>query len=395
MDALRGFAVLGILIMNIQNFSMIDAAYINPTAFGDLTGANRWTWILSHVFADQKFMSIFSLLFGAGVVLITERAAAAGRNAAGVHYRRTFWLLVIGLSHAILLWHGDILTTYGLCALAVFLFRKWNPRSLLILGMIFVSIPSLLYFLSGWSMQYWDPGSVEDTLKMWMPGTEAAAREVAVLQGGWAGQLPFRQEAFIVHQCFLFFIWFGWRAGGLMLIGMAFYKWGILTARRARAFYLRLLLFGSLIGLPLVVFGVKYNFDAGWAMESSMFFGWQFNYWGSLFTGFGYVGLAMLIALSPRTGKIIKLFAAAGRMAFTHYLLQTVICIFIFYGFGLGLYGQVERIYQILIVFGIWILQLSLSPPWLRFFRFGPVEWLWRSLTYLKLQPMRSENDGT
>jgi uncharacterized protein len=135
LDALRGFAILGILIMNIQSFAMIEAAYFNPTAYGDLTGLNKWVWILSHMLADQKFMTIFSMLFGAGIILFTTRAEAKGRSALKLHYRRTFWLLVIGLLHAYLLWTGDILVPYALCALVVVLFRKWSPTMLAIVGL--------------------------------------------------------------------------------------------------------------------------------------------------------------------------------------------------------------------------------------------------------------------
>jgi uncharacterized protein len=120
LDVLRGFAVLGILIMNIQSFSMVDAAYTNPSAFGDLTGVNRWVWLLSHVFADQKFMSLFSLLFGAGIALMAHRLQAQGQSAAWLHYRRMFWLLLFGLGHAYLFWHGDILFTYALAGSVAF-----------------------------------------------------------------------------------------------------------------------------------------------------------------------------------------------------------------------------------------------------------------------------------
>ncbi len=113
LDALRGFAILGILIMNIQSYSMIMAAYTNPTAYGDLTGINKWVLILSHTIAEQKFLSIFSILFGAGIILFTRKAEAKGKKATGLHYRRTFWLLIIGLMHAYLVWYGDILVTYA------------------------------------------------------------------------------------------------------------------------------------------------------------------------------------------------------------------------------------------------------------------------------------------
>ena len=128
LDFLRGFALLGILLMNIQSFAMPFAAYFNPTAYGDLTGVNRWVWIGSHIVADNKFMTIFSILYGAGIVLITQKLEKKGHGSAGLHYRRTFWLLVIGMAHAYLLWYGDILVTYALAALLVYFFRKRSPR---------------------------------------------------------------------------------------------------------------------------------------------------------------------------------------------------------------------------------------------------------------------------
>ncbi len=127
LDVMRGVAVLGILVMNIQSFAMIGAAYMNPTAYGDLEGVNGWVWYLGHLFADMKFMTIFSMLFGAGVIVMTSRREAAGQSSAGVHYRRMVWLLVFGLAHAYLLWYGDILYTYALCGFVLYLFRKAPP----------------------------------------------------------------------------------------------------------------------------------------------------------------------------------------------------------------------------------------------------------------------------
>jgi uncharacterized protein len=115
LDVLRGFAVLGILVINIQHFAMLEATLFNPTAYGDLAGANLWVWRLSHLLADQKFMTIFLLLFGAGVVLITQRAEARGVGAARTYYRRTLWLMLFGLLHGYLLSSHDILFSYGVC----------------------------------------------------------------------------------------------------------------------------------------------------------------------------------------------------------------------------------------------------------------------------------------
>jgi uncharacterized protein len=176
-----------------------------------------------------------------------------------------------------------------------------------------------------------------------------------------------------------------------MLVGMALLKWGVITAQRSPRFYRTMLAAGFVIGLPVVIYGVTRNFAAGWALGYSMFLGWQYNYWGSLFISLAYIGAVMLICKSNPLEKFTRPFAAVGRLALSNYLLQTIICTTIFYGHGLGLYGKVERIGQIAIVIGVWILQLVISPIWLRKFRFGPAEWLWRSLTYWKIQPMRNQ----
>jgi len=137
LDVLRGFALLGILIINIQSFSMPGAAYLNPSSFGDFEGINKWIWAVTFAIGETKFMAIFSMLFGAGIVLVTQKAEAKTGKSAGLHYRRNFWLLVFGLVHAHLIWYGDILVAYALCAFIVYLFRNKSPKTLLILGAVF------------------------------------------------------------------------------------------------------------------------------------------------------------------------------------------------------------------------------------------------------------------
>jgi len=389
LDVLRGVALLGILIMNIQSFAMIQAAYFNPTSYGDLSGINWWVWLLSHVLGDQKFMTIFSIMFGAGILIMAERVEAKGRRAASIHYRRTFWLLVIGLIHSYLLWHGDILVPYALCAAIVYLFRKRKPRTLLILGLLSLLASSLLYFLFGWSMQFWPPEAREGLMSFWAPGAETIARELAAFRGSWSDQMSQRVPTSLMFQTQVFLMWGGWRAGGLMLAGMALYRWGILTAERSSGFYRKGLIIGLLAGLTLVIFGVTQYIAHGWSLEYSFFFGQQYNYWGSLGVSFAIICAVMLVCKSGALQLLTHALSAVGRTALSNYLIQTLICITIFYGPGFGLYGHVERYGQILIVSAIWICQLILSPIWLRKFRFGPAEWLWRSLTYWKRQPMR------
>ena len=146
---------------------------------------------------------------------------------------------------------------------------------------------------------------------------------------------------------------------------------------------------GSWIGLPTILWGVRRNIAAEWDVTYSFFLGSQFNYWGSVLVALGWVGLLGLICRSPQSAGWTRPLAAMGQTALSNYLLQTVLCTTLFYGHGFGLFGRVERTTQIGIVVAIWILQLAISPIWLRRFRFGPAEWVWRTLTYVKLQPMR------
>ena len=390
LDTLRGFAVLGILVMNVQSFSMPLPAYLNPTAYGDLGGANGWVWRLSHLFFDQKFMTIFSLLFGAGIFLFTTRAEAKGESPRRLHYRRMLWLLLFGLAHAYALWYGDILVSYALCGMLVYPFRRRSPATLLIVGVVLIALGSALWIFFGWSMQYWPEEEINSLLdKDWQPRPEALAAELGAYRGGWWTQMNHRVPTSFEFQTFLFLIGVVWRVCGLMLAGMALYKLGVVTAQRTRNFFAAMFAAGMLGGVPLVAYGIARNVAAGWDVRYSFFYGSQFNYWGSLLVCAGWIGMVMLAAKSPAMDWFTRPLGAVGRMAFTNYLMQTLICTTIFYGHGFGLFGSVPRTGQALVVVGVWIFQLVFSPLWLRRYQFGPFEWAWRSLTYGSAQPFR------
>ncbi len=384
LDILRGVAVLGILVMNIQSFSMPTAAYINPTAYGDLNGLNRWIWILSHLLASQKFMSIFSMLFGAGVLIFTENATAKGLNSALLHYRRMAWLLVFGLLHGYLLWYGDILFTYGLCGMLLFVFRKLPPKQLIWIGLGFFLVPMVLDSLFAFTIPYWPEESLSSTMQSWRPKEAYLQHTLNAYRGGWMEQMEQRVPGYLFMQTGLFFMQTFWRATAMMLLGLALFKWQVLSAGRSAGWYLRLTLGGLMMGTLISTTGVVLNFRIQWSMDYSMFLGKQFNYVGSVLTALGYVGLVMLVVKSSSFLKIKNTFAAVGRMAFSNYILMTLICTFLFYGHGLGLFGHVDRKFQALMVLGIWLVILIISPLWLRSFRYGPLEWLWRRLTYGK-----------
>jgi uncharacterized protein len=383
MDVLRGFVLLGILVMNIQSFSMPMAAYPNPTAYGDLTGANLWVWMISHLFFDQKFITIFSMLFGAGIILMTGRA---GADAGRVHRRRMGWLVLFGLLHAHLLWYGDILYWYGVAGLAAYLFRNKAPRTLFAVAVPLIAFGSLLFVTFGFVIPAEELARVRDT--EWKPTAEVIAAEVAAYRGGFLDQATHRSPLALQFETF-YLLLFIWKLVGLMLVGMALLKLDVFTARREPASYLKLAAAGFAIGLPLVAFGMRQNFAHGWSVEYSMFFGAQWNYWGSAFVSLGYIGLFMWIVRSGVMQALTARLAAVGRMAFSNYIFHTVMATTIFYGHGLGLFGSVERTGQVAIVLLIWTVQLVVSPIWLRHYQFGPLEWAWRSLTYGALQPMR------
>ena len=157
LDVMRGFAMLGILIMNIQSFSMPGAAYINPMAYGDMTGINELVWIFSHVFADLKFMTLFSILFGAGVILFCEKAEGKGKSARKFHFKRMLGLFIFGLVHSYLFWYGDILFFYSICGFIVYFFRHKSIRFLSIAAFMLVLIPTLFSLFTAFSLKYFHP----------------------------------------------------------------------------------------------------------------------------------------------------------------------------------------------------------------------------------------------
>jgi len=389
LDVLRGFAVLGILIMNIQSFSMPGAAYLNPMAFGYLIDINKIIWIVSHLVASEKFISIFSMLFGAGILIFTDKMIQKQRKAGAMHYRRMFWLLLFGLLHAYLLWYGDILVAYSLCGMLVFLFRKMRPINLMLISFLFFMVPIIFYSLTYISVPYWSHEAYQQTLQSWKPDQEILQQEVAAMQGTWLQQMEIRVPAAFFLQSWIFLMEIFWRVVSMMLLGMALYKWNILDASQSRRAYFAMGLLGITMGTFISLIGVFLNFENDWAMRFSMFLGRHFNYIGSVLTALGYIGLLMLISKSHHLLVYLKkTLAVVGRMAFTNYILQTFICTIIFYGHGFGYFGTMGRIAQLMIVICIWLFLMLFSLLWFKKFRFGLLEWAWRSLTYWKIQPL-------
>ncbi len=394
LDVLRGFAILGILVVNIGAFSMPAAAYFDPTAYGDLSGLNGWVWRLTYLLADLKFMAIFSMLFGAGIVLMAERAEARGQRPTGTHYRRMGWLIVFGLLHAHLLWYADILYWYGVCGLGVYLFRRLSPRWLIVWGLAFLAVASGILLAGGLTLSSWSPEALAYVIEDLKPPTAVNAAEVATYRGGWLEQMDERVPKALEMQTTTFLTWAVWRVTGLMLLGMAFFKLGILSARRSRRFYWTLIALAIGVGLPVIGYGIRQNFAIEWRAPEFFFLGQQYNYWASLLVSLGWISVVVLVCMAGRLQRLTQRLAAVGRTAFSNYILQTLICTTLFYGHGFGLFGRVDRVVQALIVLAIWIVQLIISPLWLKRYRFGPLEWAWRALAYRQKPKFRREAEA-
>lgn len=388
LDALRGFAILGILVINVWFFSYPLSATQNPTAYGDLTGLNFYAWAVSHVFFEAKFVTLFTLMFGAGIMLFTESKARKGQQVMQLHYRRTFWLLVIGLAHAYLLWYGDILTLYALCGFWVVLLRDMEAHKQVLVGLLLFTVDPFFRAFTGWSLEEYP----EALVQQWAPSEAALQAEVTAYQSGWLTQMDHRVQTAFDAQTVGFLSSTLWRISGLMLLGMALYKWGVLTNDRSRQFYRRVFVGGALVGIALSVTGIWLNVQNDWSVAFSPFFGVQFNIAASLFLGLAYVSGIMLY-VDRRYDVVTRALSAVGRTALSNYLFQTVVATTVFYGHGLGLFGTVTRVEQLGFVVLVWAVQIPLSVLWLRYFQFGPAEWVWRTLTYWERQPLRK--DGT
>lgn len=389
LDVMRGFAMLGILIMNIQSFSMPGAAYINPTAYGNFYGLNKVIWMFSHVFADLKFMTLFSILFGAGIILFCSNADNKGKNARWLHFKRMFGLLIFGLVHSYLFWYGDILFYYSICGFLAYFFRNKSIRYLSIGAIILMLIPTLYNLGMGMSLKYMPPEALQELSENWAPNAENIEKELAAYLGGFGSAFQFRVKTTVFMQTFLFLTVFLWRILGTMFIGMALFKSRFFHLEWTEGSYKRLVLISLPAGLVVTLLGLALLFKYSFSFEYGMFIGNQFNYLGSAFLALGYAAVVSLMVKSIKWPSFQNRLASIGKTAFSNYLLQTFICTTLFYGYGFGFFGQFERWQQACVVILVWIFQLWISPIWLAKFRSGPMEFLWRSFTYSKFQAMR------
>lgn len=389
LDTLRGVAVLGILALNIWGFALPVTAYENPAAMGPLRGVDYAAWYATFVLGDYKFVTLFTLMFGAGVWLMSERARLGGHDMAWLHRRRMLWLALIGLAHAYLIWHGDILFPYAVYGWIIFHARDLAPGRQLAWGAALIGLGAVVAMAQFAGSEL--PSAAAQAAASGQPGIGAGSALPSAFTGGWLEQMPARAELAFDIQLAAFLTESAPRLMGTMMIGMGLLRLGVLSGRSPAVLYAALTLFGFGIGVPMEAAGVTYAEARQW--DAGALYGWghQIHYWASLMVASGWVGLTLLICRTGLFGAARRALAAVGRMALTNYLMQSVICTLIFYGHGLGLFGQLGRAALLGVVVGVWGIQLVVSPLWLARFRFGPAEWLWRSLTYGRPQRLRGK----
>lgn len=379
------------LAVHMQLFAFPSLARWNPTAYGDLTGLNWWVWLVTFVLADGKFIAIFAMLLGVSIVLVATEGNNRAIPAWRIHMRRMVVLLALGLLHAYFVWYGDMLVPLALSGALVFFARRLSPGWLLALAALVFATASVLSFTLTWSTAQSDPAALAAWRAQWTPRPAIINLEIAQYRGRWAEQMGHRIPAALETETVEFVTRLLWQMAGLMLLGMALFKLGVLTAARSRAFYLRMGILGFGAGTLLISLGLHRSVATQWDLLDFALVSQQLHYWGNLFVALGWVALVMLLC---QRGWPLRRMAAVGRMALTNYLLQSIICTMIFYGHGLGLFGRVDRTGQLAMVMGIWAFQLLASSAWLRYFAVGPVEWLTRWLvfkrrpSFLRLSPV-------
>lgn len=359
----------------MQSASMPSIALFNPPVFGNFSGLNYAAWFFNHVLFERKFLSLFAILFGASLLMFFD---SKGDAAPTLHRRRSAVLIGLGILHAYLLWAGDILFIFGVCALAVVKLRHFSAHTLLVLGCLLYSVRPFIIFTVF--------GDVSPTT--WNPPAGVIQNELNTYRGSWVEQLGARAEEAMRAQTIEFALFTFWRISGLMVFGMALYKLDIISNVRSAQFYRRLFVASGMVGITVTLAGVWYITANGWTADAGRT--WRLmTYVGAPILATSYVAATMLVVRYAPYSYITDGFAAVGRTALSNYLFQTLLLATIFYGHGLGLFGHVSRIEQAGLILLIWSIHLILSVAWMNRYRFGPVGWALRCLTYGERYPLR------
>ena len=393
LDFIRGVAVMGVLVANLPAFALPEAAYFSPLAWGGSAGWDRLAWVATYVLVEGKMRGLFSMLFGASMLLVVDRARAAGDSPARVHYARMATLFAIGCAHLYLLWWGDILSHYALVGAIAFAFVALPARPLLALGVMFVAVQAVMGAETTLSAFAAVARDTPDKVDVWnalaaifgRPPRTALLAEIAAMRGGIGPGIAWRWAQATSPFDLLPVV--GAETLGYMLIGMAALKSGFLTGAWSRGRYAGIALTCLAVALPidllLAFASIVHGFDQRWIVLGSIGA-------ATVLRPLTFIGYAALLLLAMRPGGwLTTRIAAAGRAAFTNYIGTTILMTFVFDGWGLGLFATLSRATLYLFVPPVWAIMLLWSAPWLARYRFGPLEWGWRTLARLTVQPIR------
>jgi uncharacterized protein len=417
LDVMRGIALFGILLMNIVGFGMIFKAYGDPSVMGGADGWNLRVWVINNMFFEGTMRAMFSMLFGVGMVVMTTRMEerGGGIEVADIYYRRTLWLLLFGVIHAyLILWAGEVLFPYGLFGMFLFPFRKVAPVKLIAFSVVLILIGFGLTLYS-YNKQMGNLGKFEkaatykagetipddikegkeawqETLKTGKPDEKAKQKAVTAMHQGYFGLVMHLAPINRMVQTVFNYDYNPWDVLPMMLLGIALYRLKIITAELSYRTYLIMVITGYAIGLSINYYEVTTIIDGQFSIPAFLKSGITYPF-GRIAMAIGHIGLIMIFCKANFLVFLKRALAAVGRMALTNYITHSVVCSIIFTGIGFSLYGQLQRYQLYYVVFSIWLFQLIVSPIWLTYFHFGPLEWMWRSLTYQKLQPFRKQTE--
>jgi uncharacterized protein len=382
LDVVRGFALLGILAVNSAFFAAPYQAARNPLlAPLEVDADTLWSWFVMHVVFDFKMITLFSMLFGASLYLVGGETGDAARGA--VLRRRLAWMAVFGIIHGALIWYGDILLAYALTGLLVMFARSWRPNTLFVGGGVLIVASTLVYSGLGAMVQYQPADAIAQArADAWAPPPEEIARMTAAYTGT---ALSSTTENFHKWWTFVGYIPLVMlRTAGVMMLGLGLFKTGFFSGRNSYAVYAWTAIAGA-AALAIVAWQAWINWELRFEFTHMMGAGTFANTILSPFISLLYASLLIMLVKAGALRLVTGPLAAAGRMAFTNYIAQSLIMTAIFYGGrGFGLWGQVDRPALWLIVLAVWAVQLIWSPLWLSKFKMGPLEWLWRRLSYAR-----------
>jgi len=385
LDVLRGLALLGILLMNMEAFVGpldLSTSGIDP----HWQGVDRWADAFVYIFVQGKFFTLFSLLFGAGFAVMAQRAEVAGRDFTRFYLRRSLGLLGIGLVHALLLWSGDILVVYALLSFLLLAFREAPRAWLPVMGVLAYLAAIGLMLLLG-ALMLLVPDEVTAAQATHAQAAIEAQRQ-AYGHGTYGQAVLQRLRDFGASLGALLVV--GPQVLGMFLIGSWFARSGAIAHPDAHQRLFTWLRRGALpLGLALMLACTWYQ---PWLAPGRFDLRSAAVYGGSALAGLlmclGY------LAWGVRWSHALRWLAPAGRMALSNYLGQSLVCTLLFYGYGLGWFEQMGRAWQLLFAVALFAAQVALSRAWLRHFRFGPMEWLWRAITYWRWPPLRRDAAG-